>query len=118
MGETGAGKTTTARSIIRLLPSVGHVTSGTIEFEDRNLLELPEAEMRLFRGDKIAMVFQDPMTSLNPVMSVGDQIAETIKSTTRSWTKRKWDAGWRQPWRWWASCLPVRWNIPINSPAA
>lgn len=79
VGETGAGKTTTARSIIRLLPSVGHVTSGTIEFEDRNLLELPEAEMRLFRGDKIAMVFQDPMTSLNPVMSVGDQIAETIK---------------------------------------
>ena len=75
VGETGAGKTTTARSIIRLLPSVG----GTIEFEDRNLLELPEAEMRLFRGDKIAMVFQDPMTSLNPVMSVGDQIAETIK---------------------------------------
>lgn len=79
VAETGAGKTTTARSIIRLLPSVGHVTSGTIEFEDRNLLELPEAEMRLFRGDKIAMVFQDPMTSLNPVMSVGDQIAETIK---------------------------------------
>lgn len=79
VGETGAGKTTTARSIIRLLPSVGHVTSGTIEFEDRNLLELPEAEMRLFREDKIAMVFQDPMTSLNPVMSVGDQIAETIK---------------------------------------
>ena len=79
VGETGAGKTTTARSIIRLLPSVGHVTSGTIEFEDRILLELPEAEMRLFRGDKIAMVFQDPMTSLNPVMSVGDQIAETIK---------------------------------------
>lgn len=79
VGETGAGKTTTARSIIRLLPSVGHVTSGTIEFEDRNLLELPEAEMRLFRGDKIAMVFQDPMTSLNPVMSVGDQNAETIK---------------------------------------
>ena len=79
VGETGAGKTTTARSIIRLLPSVGHVTSGTIEFEDRNLLELPEAEMRLFRGDKIAMVFQDPMTSLNPVMSVADQIAETIK---------------------------------------
>ena len=79
VGETGAGKTTTARSIIRLLPNVGHVTSGSIEFNGENLLDLPEAEMRLYRGNRIAMVFQDPMTSLNPVMSVGDQIAETIK---------------------------------------
>ena len=79
VGETGAGKTTTARSIIRLLPAVGHVTSGTIEFEGKDLLALPEEEMRHYRGDQIAMVFQDPMTSLNPVMSVGDQIAETIK---------------------------------------
>ena len=79
VGETGAGKTTTARSIIRLLPAVGHVTAGSIEFEGKNLLELSEEEMRQYRGDKIAMVFQDPMTSLNPVMSVGDQIAETIK---------------------------------------
>ena len=79
VGETGAGKTTTARSIIRLLPAVGHVTAGSIEFEGRNLLEMSEEEMRQYRGDKIAMVFQDPMTSLNPVMSVGNQIAETIK---------------------------------------
>ena len=79
VGETGAGKTTTARSIIRLLPKVGHVTGGSIEFEGQNLLDLPEDEMRTYRGNKIAMVFQDPMTSLNPVMSVGDQIAETIK---------------------------------------
>ena len=79
VGETGAGKTTTARSIIRLLPNVGHVTNGSIEFNGENLLDLPEAEMRLYRGNRIAMVFQDPMTSLNPVMSVGDQIAETIK---------------------------------------
>ena len=79
VGETGAGKTTTARSIIRLLPAVGHVTGGSIEFEGKNLRELSEEEMRQYRGEKIAMVFQDPMTSLNPVMSVGDQIAETIK---------------------------------------
>lgn len=79
VGETGAGKTTTARSIIRLLPQVGHVTSGSIEFEGKNLLEITEDEMRNYRGDKIAMVFQDPMTSLNPVMSVGEQIAETIR---------------------------------------
>ncbi len=79
VGETGAGKTTTARSIIRLLPAVGHVTSGSITFDDKDILHMPEDEMRQYRGDKIAMVFQDPMTSLNPVMSVGDQIAETIK---------------------------------------
>ena len=79
VGETGAGKTTTARSIIRLLPAVGHVTSGSITFDDKDILNMPEEEMRQYRGDKIAMVFQDPMTSLNPVMSVGDQIAETIK---------------------------------------
>jgi len=79
VGETGAGKTTTARSIIRLLPAVGHVTGGSIEFEGQDLLTLPAEDMREYRGDKIAMVFQDPMTSLNPVMSVGDQIAETVK---------------------------------------
>ena len=79
VGETGAGKTTTARSIIRLLPAVGHVTGGSIEFDGQDLLSLSDEEMRSFRGNRIAMVFQDPMTSLNPVMSVGEQIAETIE---------------------------------------
>ena len=91
VGETGAGKTTTARSIIRLLPNVGHVTNGSIEFNGENLLDLPEAEMRLYRGNRIAMVFQDPMTSLNPVMSVGDQIAETIKIHNPELTKEDVD---------------------------
>ena len=91
VGETGAGKTTTARSIIRLLPNVGHVTNGSIEFNGENLLDLPEAEMRLYRGNRIAMVFQDPMTSLNPVMSVGDQIAETIKIHNPELTKDEVD---------------------------
>ncbi len=79
VGETGAGKTTTARSVIRLLPAVGHVTGGTIDFEGVNLLNLNDEQMRSYRGEKIAMVFQDPMTSLNPVMSVGAQIAETLE---------------------------------------
>lgn len=92
VGETGAGKTTTARSIIRLLPAVGHVTSGSIEFEGKNILELSEEEMRHYRGDKIAMVFQDPMTSLNPVMSVGDQIAETIKIHNPELSKEEVDS--------------------------
>ncbi len=79
VGETGAGKTTTALSILRLLPSnTGRVLNGSIKFNDTEILQLDENKMREIRGDKIAMVFQDPMTSLNPVMTVGEQIAEAI----------------------------------------
>jgi peptide/nickel transport system ATP-binding protein len=79
VGETGAGKTTTALSILRLLPSnTGKILSGSIKFNDEDILTLDESKMREIRGDKIAMVFQDPMTSLNPVMTVGEQIAEAI----------------------------------------
>jgi len=79
VGETGAGKTTTALSVMRLLPSnTGKILNGEILFEGEDLLKLEEHQMRKIRGDKIAMVFQDPMTSLNPVETVGDQIAEAI----------------------------------------
>ena len=80
VGETGAGKTTTALSIMRLLPKrIGEVKNGEIRFEGQNLLEKTEAEMRLIRGESISMIFQDPMTSLNPVIRVGDQILEALK---------------------------------------
>ncbi|MDR1378456.1 MAG: ABC transporter ATP-binding protein [Synergistaceae bacterium] len=80
VGETGAGKTTTALGITRLIPSPpGVIRSGKIFFEGENLLEKSETEMRSIRGGKIAMIFQDPMTSLNPVMTVDKQIAEMIK---------------------------------------
>jgi peptide/nickel transport system ATP-binding protein len=80
VGETGAGKTTTALSILRLLPRhIGKITGGEIIFKGRNLLELSEEEMRSCRGDKISMIFQDPMTSLNPVIAVGEQIAEALE---------------------------------------
>jgi len=80
VGETGAGKTTTALGILRLLPAaVGEIKSGQIMFEGEDLLKKSEAEMRAVRGAKIAMIFQDPMTSLNPVMTVDQQIAEMIK---------------------------------------
>jgi peptide/nickel transport system ATP-binding protein len=80
VGETGAGKTTTALGIMRLIPSPpGVIKAGKIFFEGQNLLEKSEAEMRAVRGGKIAMIFQDPMTSLNPVMTVDKQIAEMIK---------------------------------------
>lgn len=79
VGETGAGKTTTALSVMRLLPAnTGRILSGEILLDGCNLLTQSEHEMQQIRGDKIAMVFQDPMTSLNPVETVGDQIAEAI----------------------------------------
>lgn len=81
VGETGAGKTTTALSVMRLMPKkTGFITGGTIEFEEEgNLLEKSEAEMRAIRGHRISMIFQEPMTSLNPVIRVGDQIKESFK---------------------------------------
>ncbi len=79
VGETGAGKTTTALGIMRLiqLPQ-GHITSGEIIFNGQNLLEQDDATMRRIRGNEISMIFQDPMTALNPILTVGDQIAEVI----------------------------------------
>ena len=80
VGETGAGKTTTALGVMRLIPNPpGKIKSGEIIFNGENLLEKSEQEMRKIRGGKIAMIFQDPMTSLNPVMTVDKQIAEMIK---------------------------------------
>ena len=81
VGETGAGKTTTAWSIMKLLPQkVGNIRSGRIEFEGKDLVGYTEEEMRAIRGSHISMIFQDPMTSLNPVLTVGDQIAESIET--------------------------------------
>ena len=80
VGETGAGKTTTALSIMRLLPKgIGEVTSGTIELDGKNVMEVSDKEIRGIRGNVVSMIFQDPMTSLNPVMTVGDQILEVLK---------------------------------------
>ncbi len=79
VGETGAGKTSTALAILRLLPDrTAKITSGRIIFQGRNIEEMGEDELRELRGGKISMIFQDPMTSLNPVISVGRQIAEAL----------------------------------------
>jgi peptide/nickel transport system ATP-binding protein len=80
VGETGAGKTTIARSVLRILPTPpAKLVSGTIAFDGKDVLSFSEREMRKIRGNKIAMIFQDPMTALNPIEKVGFQIAETIK---------------------------------------
>src|SRR5262245_10747869 len=78
VGESGSGKSVTAFSILRLLQPPGQITGGRVIFEGRDLLALPESEMRRVRGAGISLIFQEPMTALNPVMRVGDQIAEAL----------------------------------------
>ena len=90
VGETGAGKTTTALALLRLLPErTGRVPNGEIIFEGRDLMGIKEGEMQLVRGGKISMIFQDPMTALNPVLTVGAQIREALElhNTTGASTK-------------------------------
>jgi peptide/nickel transport system ATP-binding protein len=79
VGESGSGKTMMGTSVIRLLPPGGRITAGQILLEGRDLAQLPEAEMRRVRGGQIGMVFQDPMTSLDPTMPIGRQIAESVR---------------------------------------
>lgn len=78
VGESGCGKSVTSLSIMRLLRAPGRVASGSIEFDGSDLLALPEKSMRAIRGNKISMIFQEPMTSLNPVITVGKQISESL----------------------------------------
>jgi ABC-type dipeptide/oligopeptide/nickel transport system ATPase component len=85
VGESGSGKSVTAFSIVRLLQPPGRVTGGQVLFEGRDLLQLPEREMRAVRGARIALIFQEPMTALNPVMRVGDQIAEAMACHGTGW---------------------------------
>jgi len=79
VGESGCGKSITALSIMRLIAPPGKIVGGEISFDGKNLLKLSDSEMRAIRGDDIAMIFQDPMTSLNPVFTVGEQIAEALR---------------------------------------
>lgn len=85
VGETGAGKTTTALSIMQLIPNPpGKITGGEILYEGENLITLSDSKKREFRGNKISMIFQDPMTALNPVLTVGSQVAEVIRLHEKS----------------------------------
>jgi peptide/nickel transport system ATP-binding protein len=79
VGESGCGKSVTAMSILRLIPEPPGKMAGAIRFQGRNLLECSDAEMRQIRGNEISMIFQEPMTSLNPVLTVGRQIGETLR---------------------------------------
>ena len=83
VGESGCGKSVTALSIMRLLPPrLARTVGGSVTFEGRDLVALDEAEMRQLRGNRLAMIFQEPMTSLNPVLTIGHQIAESVRIHT------------------------------------
>ncbi|MFQ5659146.1 MAG: ABC transporter ATP-binding protein [Gammaproteobacteria bacterium] len=79
LGESGCGKSVTALSIMRLLPTAARIVGGTVHLHDQDLFELPEHAMRKVRGNRIAMIFQEPQSSLNPVLTAGQQIGETLK---------------------------------------
>ena len=93
VGESGCGKSVTALSIMRLVPDPpGRIVGGSVALEGTDLLGLDEAEMRAIRGNRISMIFQEPMTSLNPVMRIGDQITEAVRlhrdmTAKQAWTK-------------------------------
>jgi len=80
VGESGSGKSVTSRAVMRMLREPGKVTNGSVEFDGRDILSLPEREMRSVRGRDIAMVFQDPQAALNPSMRVGEQVAEALET--------------------------------------
>jgi peptide/nickel transport system ATP-binding protein len=78
VGESGCGKSISALSILRLVPQPGRIVGGRVLYQQKNLMEASEAEMRSLRGNRISMIFQEPMTSLNPVLTIGRQIGETV----------------------------------------
>ncbi len=92
VGESGCGKSVTALSIMRLIRAPGTIDAGSaVEFDGQNLLTLSDAEMRAIRGARLAMVFQEPMTSLNPVFRVGDQVAEVARVHRGAKKREAWD---------------------------
>jgi peptide/nickel transport system ATP-binding protein len=91
VGESGSGKSVTARSVMNLIESPGRIESGEVRFDGEDLLAKSESELESIRGDRIGMVFQDPMTSLNPSYTVGDQIAETVQEHWDVTREQAWD---------------------------
>src|ERR671911_435203 len=92
VGESGCGKSITALSVMRLISAPGKIVGGEIAFKVENLLTASDSRMREIRGNDIAMIFQDPMTSLNPVYTVGEQIAEALRLHRKLNKKAAWAA--------------------------
>ena len=119
VGESGCGKTTTGLSIMKLLPNVGHVTAGSISLLGRDLAPLSERDMCHVRGNDVGMIFQDPLTSLNPTMTVGRQIAESVR-LHRTPPRNKPATAPSRSSRWWRCPDPKNASTPTptSSPAA
>ena len=116
VGESGSGKTVGSLSILRLFGLFDDVTvTGAVRFEGRDLLRLSEAEMSRVRGGQIGMIFQDPLTSLNPVMPVGEQVAESLRFHTGA-SRRRPAAAPSSCWTGWAS--PTRPTATTSCPTA
>jgi peptide/nickel transport system ATP-binding protein len=91
VGESGCGKSVTALSIMRLIPNPpGRIAGGSIRYRGTDLLGLDDRAMRAIRGNQISMIFQEPMTSLNPVFTVGDQVAEAVRLHQKKTAPRRW----------------------------
>src|SRR3954464_6785884 len=91
VGESGCGKSVTALSVMRLVPDPpGRIVAGSVTLEGTDLLRLDEDQMRAIRGNRISMIFQEPMTSLNPVMRIGDQITEAVRLHQSMTSKQAW----------------------------
>ena len=90
VGESGSGKTTLALSLLRLLPTAARFVSGEVRFEGRDLLALSDKEMRKVRGQRIAMILQDPLASLNPLFTIGNQVAEPLRVHEHASRKSAW----------------------------
>jgi len=91
VGESGSGKSTLALSLLRLLPPAARIVAGAVRFEGEDLLNKPESEMRRIRGKRIAMILQDPMASLNPLFTVGDQVGEPLRVHEGASRRGAWD---------------------------
>lgn len=116
VGETGAGKTTLALSLMRLLPKVsGRITGGEIMFNGEDLVKAAEEDMRKVRGEKISMIFQDPMTSLNPVLTVGNQIGEALELHMDLTPEEKQERI-EEMLSWWGLRRAVKRITPISFP--
>ncbi|MBT3360498.1 MAG: ABC transporter ATP-binding protein [Rhodospirillales bacterium] len=108
VGESGCGKSMTALSLLDLLPSPGRIESGEILIGDKNILNMDEAEIDEVRGQRIAMIFQEPMSALNPVFCVGDQIAEVLRVHFATSKTDAWDAAVKMMQRVGIANAPVR----------
>jgi oligopeptide/dipeptide ABC transporter ATP-binding protein len=124
VGESGSGKTTLGMAIPRLLSGTGRISSGSVVLDGKDLTGLSEAEMRPIRGKKVAVVFQDPSTSLNPVLTVGEQLAETIRihrntgESTSVWTEalRKFAGSLARRGESWAGAVDMLRRVGIPDP--